>query len=245
MDASGRLQPADLSSAPTSAGKVLDWSVAYSVPAALGALVAAIAPAIMATREVPALPLRGSVSDYWDVEPRYAFWLPFSLAALLLVVDGIVSVVSPNKKRFGRRYQNFFLGGFLALLTAFNKDNYPAIHYPATYFFFLLFAAVMAYGSLLGLTGRHVQGRNDVGNRQAEWVTGLVSMIFFLLMGAALIFWRLDWITFYFFEVYALVSFALHYVMSAANPFPYKEYEFSIDWLNSLLRRVWIMRSPG
>lgn len=240
----------DVTESDTGAGKLVDYSVAFSILAALGALTAAITPAIIATADAGTnggIRLRDSVSAYWEVDPNYAFLVPFSAAALLLVIDAILSTTSANRAIYGRRYQNFALGTSLGLLTWFNLEEYPEIHRPAAYAFFLLFAAVMAYGALLGLTGRRVDGTEDVGNRQEEKVNGIVSLVFFMLLGVALAsYFMLGWITFYFFELYALVSFALHYVLSAANPFPYCYYEFPINWVNRLLRRLRIMRSaPG
>ncbi len=257
MDETGRPTLSDVTEADERARRIVDYSVAFNVLAALGALVAAIAPALMATADAMAvgandaglaeealvIQLRGSISAYWNVDPSFAFWLPFTAAAVLLVVDAFLSVISPNRFVYGRRYQNFILGGSLALLTWFNKDDSPWIHFPAAYVFFLLFAAVMAYGALLGLTGRRVGGLADVGNRQAEKANGIVSLIFFALLGVGLLFFWIGWINFYFFELYALVSFALHYVLSGANPFPYNSYEFRIDWLNDLLRKLKIMKS--
>lgn len=252
MDALNSVTKTDVTSSQSRAGQVVDYMVAFNILAAVGALVAAIAPALMATAdamtqaadgEEASVVLRESVSSYWDVDPRFAFWLPFTAAAVLLIVDSLLSIVSPNRAIFGKRYQNFFLGVSLATLTWFNNEDYPTIHNRATFFFFALFAAVMAYGALLGLTGRRVAGNRTVGSRQAERVNGWVSLTFFALLGVGLVFYWLDWINFFFFELYALVSFALHYVLSASNPFPYNFYEFSINWLNRLFRALKIMKS--
>lgn len=195
MDAAGTPELGQLSQSTTWYGRLIDYVVSFNALAAIGALVAAIAPAVMATAdavmddddggvEVGTIVLRGSVSDYWDVD----------LAVALATV------------------------------------------------FFVLFALVMLYASLLGLTGRLRPGEPESETRQAEWVNGIVSLLFVALLGVALIFYWIGWVTFYFFELYALISFALHYVISGANPFPYNRYEFRVPWVNRLLRTLRIMR---
>ncbi len=101
--------------------QMLDRTVAFKWPAAIGALSAAVAPAVMATADGEVL--RGSVSAYWDIDPRYLFWLPFTIAAVLLFVDGALSYWSPNRNEFGGRWYNLVLGISLLVLTWFNKDN--------------------------------------------------------------------------------------------------------------------------
>ena len=221
--------------------RALDRIVGFQAFAALGALVAGIAPALMAT--AGGSELEGSVSAYYDVEPRYFFWLPFTAAGVLLLLDGAFSYVSPNRARFGRRWYNLVLGVALLLLTWFDLDSSPGVHYPAAAVFFALFIAVIAYTSLLGVAGRLVERamNDDVPDRPIDRVFAEVSLVFMGLLLVTLLAWAFDLISFYFFELFALVNFALYYVQGLVNPFPYNDYEFTIGWLNRILRALRIM----
>ena len=243
MDERGMVQLSDVTHEEARLRRALDYVVAFRWVAAVGALTAAIAPAIMATAD--GTELRGSVSAYWNVDPRYYFWAPFTIGAVLLAVDGVLSYLSPNRIDFGGRWYNVVLGVALAVLTWFDLDNDRWLHYPAATVFFVLFIAVIAYTSLLGWAGRHLQlAGDDTHNRQVEIMSARVSLVFLGLLLLTLIAWVLGLLNFFFFEVFALVNFALHYVQGSVNPFPYNHYEFRIDWLNSVLRALRIMRTP-
>ncbi len=219
---------------------VVDF-VAFRAVAAIGALMAAIAPAVMATAEGDVL--RGSVSAYWDISPRYLFWAPFTGGAALLITDGILSFVSPLKVDVGRRWYNIVLGVALLLLTWFDLDASPAVHYPAAAVFFGLFIAVIAYTALLGWSGRHVpghDGQEHVGT--AELSFAKVSAVFLGLLLLTLVAFVAGLVSFFFFEVFALLNFALFYVQGGISPFRYNHYEFRTDWLNDALRALRIMR---
>lgn len=222
--------------------QALDRLVGFQALAALGAMVAGIAPALMAT--AGGTELRGSVSAYYDVDPRHYFWAPFTAAGVLLLVDAALSYVSPNRARFGRRWYNVVLGATLLLLTRFDLENSPGIHYPAASIFFALFIAVIAYTSLLGVAGRLTERArvDDQPNRDLDRVFAEVSLAFLGLLVLTLIAWVFGLITFFFFEAFALLNFALYYVQGLVNPFPYNDYEFTVDWLNDLLRFLRIMR---
>lgn len=210
--------------------------------AAAGALIAAVAPAVMATADGSTL--RGSVSDYWDVDPPRLFWLPFSVAAGLLFIDGWLSFSSPDRQAQGRRWHNVVLGIALAGLTWFNVDEQTVVHTITAVVFFSLFIVVIAYTSVLGWTGRHLETDDRPHSPEAEVVSAKVSLIFLGLLGLTLgAWWPLGLITFFFFEVFALVNFALFYVQGIVSPFPYQHYEFSNDALNRLLRRLHTMKT--
>lgn len=219
---------------------VVDF-VAFRAVAAIGALMAAIAPAVMATADGDVL--RGSISAYWDVAPRYLFWAPFTGGAALLITDGILSFVSPLKADVGRRWYNIVLGVALLLLTWFDLEAWPAVHYPAAVAFFGLFIAVIAYTALLGWNGRHLPGHSDqdhVGT--AELSFAKVSAVFLVLLVLTLVAFAAGIVSFFFFEVFALLNFALFYVQGGISPFKYNHYEFSVDWLNTVVRTLRIMR---
>ena len=219
--------------------RLIDQLVAFKWAAGAGAFLAAVAPALMATEQ--GAQLEGSVSAYWDVDPEYYFLGPFTAAAVLIFIDGALSYLSPNKDLFGRRWFNLVLGVSLFLLTWFNKDDTPGVHYPAAYVFFVLFISVIAYTSALAWFGKHT-GDGDHPGRQVEVATARVSVVFLVLLVLTLIAWLIGWITFYFFEVFALVNFALFYVQGFFYAFPYNHYEFKWSWLNQLLRTLRIMR---
>lgn len=222
--------------------RFFDNAVAFKWVAAAGALSAAVAPAVMATADGPTL--RGSISDYWDVEPRHLFWAPFVVAAALLAIDGALSYATPNKDRFGRRWYNVVLGAALLTLTVFNKDDNTALHVLGAVVFFGLFIAVIAYTSFLGWTGRHIA--DDVEhNIEVERAGAKVSLVFLALLAITFVAWLFGWISFFFFEVFALVNFALQYVQGSIRAFPYVHYEFKIDGLNTFFRALRIMRRPG
>ena len=209
--------------------------------AGAGALIAAVAPAIMATAD--GTTLRGSVSGYWDVDPPRLFWLPFSVAAGLLFIDGWISFTSPDRPAQGRRWYNIVLGIALAGLTWFNVDDHTLVHTIAAVTFFSLFILVIAYTSVLGWTGRHLETHDHTHSHDAELVGAKVSLIFLGLLVITLVAWRpLGLISFFFFEVFALVNFALFYVQGIVSPFPYRHYEFSHDGANRFFRWLHIMR---
>lgn len=222
--------------------RFLDYAVAFKWVAAAGALSAAVAPAVMATADGSTL--RGSISDYWNVEPEHLFWAPFAVAAALLIIDGIISYVAPNRRTYGGRWYNFVLGLALALLTRYNKDVDPGLHFPAATVFFALFIAVIAYTSFLGWTGRHVGGDDD-HNIALERAGAKVSLVFLALLAITLVAYWLTWISFFFFEVFALVNFALQYVQGSIRAFPYTHYEFRQTWLNRIFRFLRIMPRPS
>lgn len=227
--------------ADTRIARYVDYAVAFKWVAAGGALVAAVSPAVMATADGSTL--RGSISDYWNVDPDTLFLAPFTIAAILLFVDGVISYLSPNRARFGARWYNIVLGVSLLLLTWFNKDEDPWIHFPAATVFFALFIAVIAYTSFLGWAGRRVSGGTD-HNMEAERASAMVSLVFLALLAITLVAWLIGWISFFFFEVFALVNFALHYVQGSIRAFPYARYEFAFGWLNTVFRFLRVMRRP-
>jgi hypothetical protein len=224
------------------AQRALDYVVAFKWLAATGALFAAIAPAVMATAD--GTTLRGSISAYWNIEPRHLFWAPFSAAAALLFLDGVISYVSPNRKDYGGRWYNLALGVSLYLLTWFDKDNTPVVHFGAATVFFGLFIAVIAYTSFLGWAGRHLGGTGD-HDEEVEQAGAQVSLVFLLLLLLTLVAWILGLVSFFFFELFALVNFALYYVQGSLRAFPYPHYEFPFATLNRLFRLVRIMRPPS
>ena len=221
-------------------GWYLDHVVAFKGLAAIGALVAAIGPAIMATAD--GVELRGSVSDYWDVDPRYLFWVPFTAAAGFLLVDGILSYLSPNRRDYGGRWYNLILSVALVILTWFNLERDPGFHYPAATVFFALFIAVIAYTTLLGWTGKHIGRPTEEHNKQVEVINARVSFTFLVLLALTLLAWVVGLLSFFFFEVFALVNFALYYVQGSISPFPYNHYEFPLAWVNAIFRALGIMR---
>lgn len=222
--------------------RFFDNAVAFKWVAAAGALSAAVAPAVMATADGPTL--RASISDYWDVEPPSLFWAPFVVAAVLLAVDGILSYTTPNQHEFGRRWYNIVLGGALLGLTLLNTDDQPLLHFLSASLFFGLFIAVIAYTSFLGWTGRHIAGGAE-HNMEVERAGAKVSLVFLALLAITFVAYRLTWISFFFFEVFALVNFALQYVQGSIRAFPYAHYEFKNDGLNKFFRRLRIMRRPN
>ena len=215
-------------------------AVGFRFLAALGAALAAVAPAVMATAQ--GRELEGSVSAYWDVDPRYYFWAPFTAGAVLLVIDGLISLLAPSQRRYRNRWFNVVLGVALLLLTWFNKDDDPWVHYPAAGFFFALFVAVIGYTALLGVTGSRTT--TDERSEALERTSARVSAIFFGLLVLTLLAWAVGLLSFYFFEVFALLNFALFHIQGYVNPFPYHHYEFEVGWLNSLFRTLRIM-SPA
>lgn len=222
--------------------RIFDYAVAFKWVAAVGALSAAVAPAVMATADGDTL--RGSISAYWNVDPSHAFWAPFAVAATLLFIDGVISYLTPNRRSFGGRWYNIVLGLALLALTLFDKDNDAVVHYPAAVIFFGLFIAVIIYTSFLGWTGRHVAGGGE-HDIEVERAGAKVSLVFLALLAITFVGWLLDWVSFFFFEVFALVNFALQYVQGSIRVFPYAHYEFKVAWLNTLFRTLRIMRSPS
>jgi hypothetical protein len=217
---------------------------AFESVAAIGAAIAAIAPAVMATADGDTL--RRSVSAYWTVDPRYLFWGPFTLAAVLLVTDSVISYVSPRRRGDAGRWFNIVLGVALLALTWFNEDDHPAVHYPAATLFFALFILVIAYTAALGTIGIHV-GSEPGHDEPAERAAASVSLVFLLLLTVSLGAWALGLITFFFFEVFALVNFALHYVQGSLHGFPYGHYEFptKMKGFNTAFRKLGMMTSDS
>ncbi len=219
--------------------RALDFLVAFKVFASLGAMTAAITPAMVASEEGSTL--RGSISAYWDV--GISFWGPFGLAALLLFADGVISYLSPNRHRFGRRWYNIPLGVALAGLTTFNLDESKTLHYTFAFVFFILFFVLMAYTSAIGLVGRQISDDDHPHSDRGDDVrNSLVTLAFFGLGVLALGLHLIDVISFFFFELHALVVFALYHVVQSINPFPYPEYEFRNATVNRILRSVGIIR---
>jgi len=221
--------------------RYLDLIVAFRWVAAAGALIAAIAPAVVASRGGPTL--RGSVSAYWNLDSDLYFEVPFTIAAVLIFIDGILSYVSSNRDEFGRRWYNLVLGVAMATLTWWNLDDSPVIHGVAAATFFVLFILVIGYTTALAWVGRHVEGQDHVHNREVEVAGAQVGAVFFVLLLLTLIaYWPLGIVSFFFFEIFALVNFALFYVQASVRPFPYNHYEFPIDAVNSVLRALRLMR---
>ena len=213
--------------------------IGFRLLAAGGAALAAIAPAIMATAQ--GADLEGSVSAYWDVDPDYYFWAPFTVGAVFLFLDGVISLAAPSQRKYRSRWFNLILGVALLLLTWFNKDDNPEVHYPAALVFFGLFVIVIGYTALLGWTGRHLGDDEAAGEERLERASAKVSGIFFALLILTLLTWAAGLITFFFFEVFALLNFALFHIQGYVNPFPYHHYEFRIERVNTLLRALRIV----
>ncbi len=208
--------------------------------AAAGALLAAVAPAVMATADGQTL--RDSVSAYWDVDPRYLFWLPFTAAAGLLLMDGVLSFDPDHRRANGSRWFNIVLGVALLMLTWFNVDEQRALHLIGAYTFFVLFIVVIAYTSTLARYGRLSAGRTDSSDPTRARVVAEISLVFLVLLVLTLVAWLAGLVSFFFFEVFALVNFALYYVQGMLAPFPYGRYEFPWPGLNGFLRAIQVMR---
>lgn len=221
------------------AQRYVDQIIGLRALAACGAALAAIAPAIMATAQ--GSELEGSISAYWDIDPRYYFWAPFTAGAVLLLADGMASLLASNPKSYQNRWFNLILGVALLLLTWFNKDDNPEVHYPAAFVFFILFIAVIGYTALLGSSGRHLGDGHPADDERVERASAKVSGIFFGLLILTFFVWVAGLISLYFFEVFGLLNFALFHIQGYVNPFPYHHYEFKIDWLNSIFRALRIM----
>lgn len=237
--------PAPVAKQTGRARRLFDHAVEFRWIAAAGALTTAVAPALMATQQGGVL--EGSISAYWDVEPESYFLVPFTVAAILLFVDGCLSYVGPNRNRFGRRWYNLVLGVSLALLTWFNKDDDPSVHYPAATVFFALFIVVIAYTTALAWFGQRtdvpvLSGETTEREPKAEVVGAQVAAVFLGLLAVTLVAWGLGLISFFFFEVFALVNFAVFYVQGLVNPLPFGVYEFRWPAANQLFRSLRIMR---
>ncbi len=222
----------------------LDVLVGFRILATLGALIAAVAPAVMASADGSTL--RGSVSAYWNIPNDVYFEVPFTAAAALLAIDGALSYSSPNKNIYGKRWFNIVLATALFVLTWWNTDDHTTIHYIAAAIFFGLFILVIFYTTALAWLGQTVAGAADVDEhaREKGKIGAEVAGAFLVLLVLTLIgFWPLGIVSFFFFEVFALVNFALFYVQGLVQPFPYRYYEFPWSWLNALLRAVRIMPS--
>jgi len=219
--------------------RYVDHVIGFRLLASVGAAMAAIAPAIMASAQ--GAKLEGSISAYWDVDPDYYFWGPFTLAAVLLILDGLISISANSERKYRNRWFNIVLGISLLLLTWFNKDDSPVVHYTAAAVFFVLFIAVIGYTAILGLIGRHLGDDDPAGDERLERASAKVSGVFFGLLILTFVAWVPGLITFYFFEVFALLNFALFHIQGSVNAFPYHHYEFKMGWLNRILRSLRIM----
>lgn len=71
--------------------------------------------------------VRGSISAYYDMEARPAFFVPLLAAAFMLIFSG---VIKPS------HWYNWILGTALALVVIFNKDGFSALHYSAALAFY-------------------------------------------------------------------------------------------------------------
>ncbi|MEM9889684.1 MAG: hypothetical protein AAF962_02380 [Actinomycetota bacterium] len=219
--------------------------VAGEILAAIGALLAAITPALVATAD--GTTLRGSVSAYWNVEPRYLFWLPFTAAAVLLTMDGVASFIDADRRRTGIRPYNVILGVALFVLTWWNVDEDRTIHTVAASVFFVLFIVVIVYTSLLAWLGVPVPGAGDYHTpdgavrRAAEKAVGQVSLVYSALLALTLAVWLTGRISFYFFEVFALANFALFFVQGTLVRFPYVLFEFPWPVVNAFFRAIRVM----
>ncbi len=200
--------------------------------------------------------LRDSVSAYWDLGT--IFWVPFGLAALLMVGDGALSFFSKNRAVHGNLWFNVVLGLALAGLTTFNTTEYKAAHFTFAAIFFVLFLIVMGYTARLGRKGRrlvvHPDDPADIEratvDRAVERFFGTVTLLLLLAALASLVSWQLGIITFYFFELHALITFAVFFALLFLHPFPYRLYEFPNDRVNEFLRswaglKVMAPRPPG
>ncbi len=230
---------------PTPMRRTIDRVVAGEVLAAAGALLAAITPALVATAD--GTTLRGSVSAYWNVDPRYLFWLPFTAAAVLLVMDGALSFADVDRRRTGVRPYNIVLGIALFVLTWWNVDEDRVLHTLAASVFFALFIAVIVYTSLLAWLGVPIPGTGGhdgperLAQRVAERAVGQVALVYSALLGLTLVVWLAGGITFYFFEVFALANFALFFVQGTLVRFPYVLFEFPWAPVNAFFRAIRVM----
>jgi len=220
---------------------LVDVAVGFRAFAAPGALLAAVAPAVMASSEGDTL--RGSISAYWNIPSDLFFEWPFTIAAVLLGLDGVLSYFSRNRNVFGRRWFNVVLAVSLFVLTWWNTDDSTTAHFIAAAAFFSTFIAVIGYTTLLGWFGQPVAAADD-RTREQDKVGAEVGAAFLGLLVLTLIgFWPLGIVSFFFFELFALVNFALFYVQGLVQPFPYRSYEFPWAWLNSLFRFLQVMPS--
>ena len=217
----------------------LDVVVAYRWVAAAGALIVAITPAVLASREGALL--RGSVSAYWNIDPSWHFWLPLGMGGVMLIIDGLLSYVSRNRAEYGLRWYNVVLGAAILLLTRFNVDDSPVLHSIGAYTFVVLFIVVIAYTVALSWWGVPV-AVSDERDRSVEVVIGRVSAVFLALLLLTLGAWLVGLVSFFFFEVFALVNFALYFVQGSAYPFPYRRYEFPVAAVNTFLRAIRVMK---
>ena len=234
--------PPRLDHAPATEALPLDWQL-DSTPlrdpgtlAAAGAFIAAVSPAITATGDVG--PLRGSISQYWDVEPAARHYVPLGLAGVLILLAGLMSALS--KTRVNRhRWFNVPLGQSLLLMTWFNVDESPTIHYAATFTFYTLSICLMTYTAVLGMTGRHL-GPHAVAHQFHRSQSAYLFTILWIVL-SLLILWQISIVSFFFFESLALIAFAMYHFRDAQSPFPYGLYEFSWPSVNEVARALRIM----
>lgn len=118
---------------------------------------------------------RDSISAYYDMEAAAAFYVPLTVAAMLLVVSGVIK---------DGNWHNWVLGVLLALVVVLNKDGFGWVHYPAALGFYggnavaigLTRASWWRKGSLLAAGGLtllwYLVFRNsvDISLLIAEWL---------------------------------------------------------------------------
>lgn len=198
---------------------------------------AAIAPAVMASKQSrDGEGLEGAISSYWDIEPRAYFLVPFLAAAALLLIDGALSYLSSNKDIYGRRGYNIALSGFLVMLTLFNKDDSPFLHYVGAYGFFILFVLVIAATTALAWFGDPIDS-STTPRGEAAVAAARVSAVFLALLALTLVaWWPLNLVTLFFFQIFALVNFTLFYVQGFFYAFPYRRYVLPWTGPNIVLR---------
>ncbi len=118
-------------------------------------------------------------------------------------------------------------------------------HYLGAYVFFLGFIFVIFYTSVLGVRGTLTKKAQDdlVEDRPIDSVMSQLSIAFIGLVVLTIVGWLAGLVSFFFFEVFALLNFALYYVQTLIHPFPYNDYEFKSPMVNSICRFLQLMAS--
>lgn len=134
-------------------------------------------------------PIRDSISAYYNMEHNVIFYVPLTMAAMLLVVNGVI-----NKPT---QWYNWVLGVFLFGVILFNQDDFSLLHNIfAALFFISNVLVIFLFSSIIKLQFRVVLG-----------LIIILALAGWYLFDAFTLFWA-EWIS--------LGIIALHFILESS-----------------------------
>lgn len=179
--------------------------------------------------------VRQAISNHHDIAKPEFFYMPLTLAAVLLIADGFLTPRSS--------WWNVPVGASLGTLVFFNADDFGLLHSIGVWGFFGGSFAVMIITAILGLLGHRAGYQvnrdgepitakilfDDDQEHEGERYRGLLAVALIVFTAVVVIGHLLDWYRLLWLQWAAMLAITAHFVMNAIAPFPYHHWNWSLN----------------